>query len=323
MKFFYFPIIFLLWFFTPIGALAYDPTEVNGSVTVEVDRSKPAWIVTVTNLSDEKLRYEMMGKVPRGLGIELWDLDNKHGGVRIHAEDLAKSLHIDGFPADIREIAAGQSEAFLLDPKSMSTTDDTSLLQWKRARDSGYYQCRVFFGMYASRLMTVSPADKPKKPSAEKAEPAWLSDALKKTQDKALTGTRLRHLFNAQKRSLVHWNRGSASKDEYHVEFTTCAKDDLEKMAPWDGSKPLEMALHELVTRAQAEARKKDDTFRFFSMLIDPCEDDSAKYYASIYFESDDDDIGIEFLLNGSPLQTTKLRLTKEQYDELSEYGIP
>ena len=323
MKFFYFPLIFLLWFFTPIGALAYDPTEVNGSVTVEVDRSKPAWIVTVTNLSDEKLSYEMMGKVPRGLGLELWDLDNKHGGVRVHAEDLAKSLNIDGFPADIREIAAGQSEKFLLDPKSMSTTDDTSLLQWKRARDNGYYQCRVFFGMYASRLMTVSPADKPKKPGAEKAEPAWLSDALKETQEKALTGTRLRHLFNAQKRSLVHWHRGSKRKDEYHVEFTTCAKDDFEKMAPWDGSKPFEMELHELVKRAQAEAHKKDDTFRFFSMLIDPCEDDAAKYYASIYFESDDDDVAIEFLLNGSPLQTTKLRLTKEQYDELSEYGIP
>jgi len=323
MRFLYSPIIFVLWLLTHMGVLAFDPSEVNGPVTVEVDRSKPAWIVTVTNLSAEKLSYEMMGKVPRGLGIELWDLDNKHGGIRVHAEDLAKSLNIDGFPADIREIAAGQSEKFLLDPKSMSTTDDTTLLQWKRARDIGYYQCRVFFGMYASRLMNVFPADKPKKPDTEKAEPAWLSDVLKETQEKALTGTRLRHLFNAQKRSLVHWHRGSDRKDEYHVEFTTCAKDDFEKMTPWDGTKPLEIALHELVTRAQAEARKKDDTFRFSSMTIEPCEDDSAKYYASIYFDSDDDDVDIEFLLNGAPVQTMTLRLTKEQYEELHEFGIP
>ncbi len=324
MKFLDFPIIFTFWLLTHMGVLAFDPTEVNGSVTVEVDRTKPMWIITVTNLSDEKLRYEMMGKVPRGLGIELWDLDHKHGGIRVHAEDLAKSLNIDGFPADLREIAAGQSEKFLLDPKSMSTTDDTTLLQWKRARDNGYYQCRVFFGMYASRLMNISPADKPKKPDdAENAKPAWLSDLLKETQEKALTGTRLRHLFNAQKRSLVHWHRGSDRKDEYHVEFTTCAKDDFEKMAPWDGSKPLEMALHEIVTRAQAEARKKDDTFRFFSLYIETCEDDTSKRYASIGFESDDDDVTIELLLNGAPLQTTTLQLTKEQYDELSEYGIP
>jgi hypothetical protein len=71
--------IALFWLFAQMGVHALNPAEVEGQVTVEVDRSKPVWIVTVTNHSAQKLSYEMMGKVPRGLGLEVWDPDNCDG----------------------------------------------------------------------------------------------------------------------------------------------------------------------------------------------------------------------------------------------------
>ncbi len=306
-----------------MSVLALEPTEVDGSVTVEVNRSEPIWSITVTNHSAEILKYEMMGKVPRGLGLELWDLDNEHGGIRIHAENLADYLNIDGFPADIREIGVGKSETFQFNPKSTSTTDDRTQLQWQRAKDVGYYQCRVFFGVYASRMMNISRADKAKKKKHPEAELAWLSDVLKKPQEEELTGILVRRFLNERNRSIVHWNTDTRGKDEYLIRYTTCAKADLDRMEPWDGSSPLEMALHDLVSRAQVVARKKDDAFRFSSLTINTCRDASTKHYVSVLFESDDDDVIIEFLLNGAPLQTTYLRLTQKQYDELYNYGIP
>jgi len=329
MKIYLSPLIVTIWLLTHLGVLAIDPAEVNGAVTLDVDQSKPVWSVKVTNHSTEKLRYEMMGKVPRGLGMEVWDLDNKHGGLRIHAENLADYLNVDGFPADLREIAPGKSETFLLDPKSMSTTNDTTHAQWERAKRIGYYECRVFFGIYASRLTRVSPTDNAgNKRESKTSEPAWLSDVIKDPKEKVLVGIRLRQLLNEEKRSLIHWNRGSDRKDEYYIEYTTCAKAGFDKMAPWDGSKPLEMAMHELVTRAKAIAHQKGDTFKaatLVAVVIEPCEDDSTKHYASIAFDGDDDndDINIELLLNGAPLKSTRLRVTEKQYEELSEYGIP
>ncbi|MFT5109689.1 MAG: hypothetical protein ACI8XO_002054 [Verrucomicrobiales bacterium] len=46
-----------------MGVQAFDPTEVDGAVTVEVDRSKPIWAIKVKNHSNLELNYEMMGKV--------------------------------------------------------------------------------------------------------------------------------------------------------------------------------------------------------------------------------------------------------------------
>lgn len=143
-----------IWLFAQTGSQAYDPTKVDGIVTVSVDRSEPVWKVVVSNTSDQELTYEMMGKVPRGLGIELW---NDEVGSRIHAEDLAKFLNIDGFPADLRKLEPKASVTFLLDPKSMSSTDSKKLEEWKKIERMGYYDCRVFFGIYASRLISVSP----------------------------------------------------------------------------------------------------------------------------------------------------------------------
>lgn len=126
----------------------------NGNITVVVDRSEPTWKVTVTNASDEALTYEMMGKVPRGLGVELWEDD---AGIRIHAEDLAKYLNVDGFPAGLQKIEPKSSVTFRLNPKSMSATDHTQLEKWQNIEKTGNYVRRVFFGVYASRLMSVSP----------------------------------------------------------------------------------------------------------------------------------------------------------------------
>ena len=110
-------LVTLFWFFAQLSAQAYEPTKVNGIVTVSVDRSEPIWKVVVTNTSDQELTYQMMGKVPRGLGIELW---NDGVGSRLHAEDLAKYLHLDGFPADLRKLKSKGSISFPLNPKSMS-----------------------------------------------------------------------------------------------------------------------------------------------------------------------------------------------------------
>jgi hypothetical protein len=58
-------------------------------------------------------------------------------------------------------------------------------------------------------------------------------------------------------------------------------------------------------------------------MQINPCEDDDTKHYASVYFADDRDEIVIDLLLNGSTTKTTKLTVTKEQYKQLEDYGIP
>ena len=142
---------------------AYDPDVVDGLVNIEVKTEGEKWQVIVTNMSKQDLTYEMMGEVPRGLGVELWE---GQSAIKLHAGDLAEWLDTDGFPADLREIKAGKSVTFQFNPKAMSATDDEFLKSWKTSLRSGYYDFRVFFGVYASRLMSISPKKKP----ANKAE---------------------------------------------------------------------------------------------------------------------------------------------------------
>ena len=61
----------------------------------------------------------------------------------------------------------------------------------------------------------------------------------------------------------------------------------------------------------------------FGALRLNPCEDDSTKWYADIWFQGDWDDISIHLLLNGALTKVTKLPVTAEQYKELSEHGIP
>lgn len=317
------PLAVAIWLLLQMGVSAFDPTVVNGPVSVEVDRSKPIWSIKVTNHSAENLRYEMMGKVPRGLGMEVWVEDEKQGGLRIHAENLAFK-NMDVFPADLRTIEPGKSETFQLDPKSMSTVDERIRAGWERANRIGYYDCRVVFGIYASRLMRVSPPEKPRGDGESKS--ASFSGVVKDSEDRALAGMRLRRSLNADERSLIHWHHGSETNGEDYIEFTTCAKADFDKLAPWDGSKPPEMALHELVTRAQLIARGKyaaANSFALTGITIDPCEDDPSKFHASILLDTENDEVIIELLLNGTPLETTRMRVTEEQRKEFSDYGIP
>ena len=141
-------------------ARALDPTAVDGVVSVTVDQSKQPWSVTVTNRSDQEVTYEMMGKVPRGLGIELWE---EGIGTQLHAEDLAEYLDTDGFPADLRELKPKGAVRFQLNPKSMSSTDQEQFEKWEQIERIGYYNCRVFFGVYASRIFSVEPTTKNKR----------------------------------------------------------------------------------------------------------------------------------------------------------------
>lgn len=305
---------------------AYDPTEVNGVVTIKVDRTKPVWTITVTNHSAQKLSYEMMGKVPRGLGLELWDMWDGSGGMQIHAEDLAESLNVDGFPANIREISPGKSQVFQLNPKSMSTTDDMALAKWERAKRIGYYNCRVFFGVYASRLMSVAPRESAKDQQGNgepKPPPAWLADEGAGDANDGILGFRLRRMLDNENLSLVSWHRGSGREGDYHITYTTCRKSDLEVMVPLNENKPMDLPLSKLIAKAQTIARQKIRDCSFKGLIIDPCEDDSSKYYAKLYFADDRDDTAVSLLMNGASTNTTRLPVTEEQYKELAEYRIP
>lgn len=306
----------------PSDVVAMEPTQVDGAVSIDVDSSKPVWPVTVTNRSEDTLSYEMMGKVPRGLGLELWE--DEGSGVRIHAEDLAESLNVDGFPADIREIPPGKSEVFQLDPRSMSATDATALAKWRRAERLGSYQCRVVFGVYSSRLITVSP---PERRRVRKDEDQT-EDAPPPVPDgEELFGLRLRRMLDGKKLALVDWNLGSDNEDEHHLTYTTCAKDDFERMAPWDGSSAAGKAMHELVAAARERARRDFPQCTFEGLMVQPCEDDPSKRFVSVWFRDRSlpawDDITIHLLLNGAATKTTRLPVTAEQAGELSEYRIP
>lgn len=227
----------LLWLASQIGAQALNPTKVDGTITVKVDRSDRIWSITVTNDSKQKLTYEMMGKVPRGLGLEVWDDENREKGWRVHAEDLAEYLNVDGFPADIREISPGDSEVFQLNPESMSTRDDLALANWERAKRKRYYTCRVFFGVYASRLIDVSPRRR-EKVQADAAQhqvpPTWDADAEDGADEGDLFGFQFRRMLNEKNLALVDWNslHGGVGMKEGQVQitYTTCAKVDLERM---------------------------------------------------------------------------------------------
>lgn len=326
MKMHFSRLVSIIWLTTQIGLHAMDPTKVDGVVAVEVDQTERVWTVEVTNGSKQTLRYEMMGKVPRGLGLEVWDPDNSEYGVRVHAEGLAASLNIDGFPADIREIAPGASEKFQMNPKSMSTTSDLALAKWERAKRIGYYDCRVFFGVYSSRLLSVAPSERTSHPESDKHKEnarSLLDSMPQEKGENALMGFKLRRMMNDRKLALVSWSRGSDKDDEYHITYTTCRKADLEAMMRMEENKTMEITLPQLIAKAEAIAKKdlKDCTFE--GLIIDPCEDDNTKHYASIYFAEDRGDMTVEILLNGASTETTKLSVTKEQYKQLEDYGIP
>jgi hypothetical protein len=319
-------LVSFIWLATQIGLHAMDPTKVDGVVAVEVDQTERVWTVEVTNGSKQKLRYEMMGKVPRGLGLEVWDPENSEYGVRVHAEGLAESLNIDGFPADIREIAPGASEKFQLNPESMSTTSDLALAKWERAKRIGYYDCRVFFGVYSSRLLSVAPKERLN--SSDKDKPKedvslWLEAKQDESEEGAIFGFKLRRMLNEKNLAIVSWHRGSDRKDQYYITYTTCRKADLDAMERMDESKPMEIPLPKLIAKAELMAKKKLKDCTFEGLIIDPCEDDDAKHYASVYFADDRDDTTINILLNGATTETTKLSVTKEQYKQLEDYGIP
>ena len=292
----------------------------GGRVSVEVDRSKAVWAVTITNHGAESLSYEMFGKLPRELGMELWEPDVQDSGIRLHAGDLALSADMDVFPGDFRELLPGKKVVFQLDPREMSTKNATTLAKWKRAERIGYYECRVVFGVHASPLIRVSPAEKP--PGVRPAERPKFPSPEAGAKDE-LIGIRLRRMLEEKGLALVSSTRGTDEKGEYYVEYTTCKKADLESMAAWNEPKPTEPGLHQLVETAQTVARKRLSGCNFDSLIIERCEDDDSKRYASIWFSTDQDDIVIDLLLNGAPTETKKLGLTEEQYKELSEYGIP
>jgi hypothetical protein len=320
-----FHIIPAIWLACQICVHAMDPTKVDGIVTVEVDRTERVWAIKITNKSTDKLQYEMMGKVPRGLGLEVWDSESETGW-RVHAENLAGSLNIDGFPADIREIAPGATEKFQLNPESMSTTSDLALAKWERAKRIGYYDCRVFFGVYASRLLSVEPrarATTPESNEPNEDTPPWLDAKEDEAGKDAIFGFKLRRMLNKENLSLVSWHRGSGRKGEYYITYTTCRKDDLEQMLPMDENKPMEISLPRLIAKAKTLASEKLKDCVFEGLIIDPCEDDDAKHYASIYFAHDRDDITINLLLNGAITTTSRLSLTQEQYNQLGDFRIP
>jgi hypothetical protein len=208
----------------------------------------------------------------------------------------------------------------------MSATEDLALVKWERAKRIGYYNCRVVFGVYASRLLSVAPKPKANNPNEDekpKAPPAWLADGGAEAEENLLFGFKLRRMLNKEKLALVDWNRGSDRRGEYHITYTTCARSDLERMASWDDDKPMELPLHKLVARGHAMARQKVEECIFEELIINPCRDDRSKHFASLYFGDDRDDIAIDLLLNGASTKTTRLSVTEEQYKELSEYGIP
>lgn len=322
MKTYLFQLAAVVWLFSQTGARALEPTDVDGPVTVEVDRSGEDWSVKVINGSDQKLGYEMIGKVPRGLGLELWDSESSDTGLRLHAEDLAKYLNVDGFPADLREIAPRKSQVFSLDPRSMSATDMTILAKWERAKRSGFYACKVVFGIYSSRLIHVSP----KESSGNRVPPEQSELEPLESQGNELFGIQLRRMLDEKDQSLIAWSYGS-SRDEYHVNYTTCSKADFERMAPWKGETPIEVPIHQLAAQAREIASGEIGDCYLESLMIDPCADDPSKRFVTFWFRDSDNsgqgDSTVSLLLNGSLIKSTRLKVTAEQYKELSEYRIP
>jgi hypothetical protein len=318
-------LVSITWLAFHIGLYAMEPTKVDATVTIEVDRTERVWTIKVTNSSKQKLSYEMMDKVPRGLGLEVWDPDKSEYGVRVHAENLAQ-INTDGFPADIREIAPGASEKFQLNPESMSTSSDLALAKWERAKRYGYYECRVVFGVYASRLLSVAPRERDKLPESDKSKddaPTWLETKHGESGENAIFGFKLRRMLNEKNLAIVSWHRGSDSGDDYHITYTTCPKAGLDAMKPMDENKRMEIPLPKLIAKAELIAKKKLKDCTFEGLIIDPCEDDDTKHYASVYFADDRDDVVIDILLNGATTETTKLTVTKEQYKQLEDYRIP
>lgn len=311
----------VLWLAAHLFAHAFDPSSVRGVVAVEVDRSKPVWAITVTNQSAEKLSYEMIGKVPRGLGLEVWGSGEDDTAFRVHAEDLAEYLNVDGFPADLREILPGKSATFQINPKSMSATDIETFLKWKKINEDGYYTCRVVFGIYSSRLMEVSP---PKNPSKKKSPTPPREAKIKPdSTSKELYGLQLRQILNDQGLALVSWHRGTDSKGEPYVHLTTCPKAEFDKMAPWDGTQKLEPSLSQLTIEARTIARQVIKNCELDDLAISSCQDDFSKRYVTFWFSHDRDDTSVKLLLNGAPTTSQKINITPEHEEELAKYGIP
>lgn len=322
------PIVSLIWLTIQIGVHAIEPTNVDGNVSIEVDRTERVWAITVTNASTEKLRYEMIGQVPRGLGLEVWDGENRDFGWRVHAENLAH-MNMDGFPADIREIAPGESAQFQLNPDSMSATSDLALATWERERRSGFYDCRVFFGAYASRMVNVTPRERAIDAEDDEAHhdaTAWLDgaeDEAGEGENDTIIGSRIRRMLNDENLALVNWSRRSDREGEYHITYTTCHKDDLEQLAPMHENTPMKITLPTLIAKARTIASDQIEDCVFEGLMINPCENDDSKHYASIYFSDDRDEVVIHLLLNGATTRTSKLSLTQEQYRQLGDFGIP
>ena len=121
-------------------------------VVVRVDTSDAVWVVTVKNFGPDPLKFEMLEKAPRGLGIEFW---YPGGGAKVHAENLADLLGTHYFAPDYRSIEPGKGMVFNLNPKSVSAENKKDLERWIEGYRSGNCECRVFFKDYASP--TISP----------------------------------------------------------------------------------------------------------------------------------------------------------------------
>lgn len=311
-------LITLLWLGThALGA--FEPARVNGVVSIEVDHSKPIWSVKVTNQSKDELSYEMMGKVPRGLGLEVWGPWKEHEILRVHAEDLAEYLNVDGFPADIRILHPGKSITFPLNPKSMSATSVEAFSKWKTTVERGYYHCRTFFGHYSSPAFEISPPERKKAKPPQKKEPAIPLDPNSEEH----YGIQFRRNLEKNNQALVHYYSGSRADDDYYLELSTYPKAEFDKLADWDGSAPLAVPFHKLVNIGKQIAAQKLKKFILDELYFFQTQDCSSKHYFVLSFSNDDDQITIELLPDGTPITSTKLKLNVQQYRDIREHGIP
>lgn len=320
MKPYFLPMVIVVWLASRMALQAIDPAEVNGRVSIGVNRDEPVWTITVTNHSKEKLSYENLGKVPRGLGLEVWNPDDPEDGWRMHAEDLAEFLNTDGFPADIREIAPGKSAQFQLNPDSMSAASDLALAKWRRAKRIGHYTCRVFFGTYASPMISIEPPEKAKHQDDEESKD---KSVFREDEKEEMFGFKIRRMLNEKGLALLAFSGGSDRDGSYQISLTTCRKADLEAMASLDDEKSIPIPLPKLIARAKVMAEKELKDVRFEGMILNPCPDDESKLFASIYFVNGVDDTEISLLLNGAATETMKLSVTQDHYEQFQEYGVP
>ena len=195
----------------------------------------------------------MIGKVPRGLTLEVWGYWEEHKILRIYAEDLAEYLNVDGFPADIRKIHPGKSVNFPLNPKSMSATSVEAFTKWKKAEEWGTYSCRVVFDEYTSPRLEISSPDTERARSPKAKDPEIKIDS----ESKELFGIQLRRILEKKNQALVSYHRGSGVKDDYFIRLRICPKDKFEKLADRDGSAPLEKPFHNLVTIGEKLAKQE------------------------------------------------------------------